>query len=380
MEIRKMKTIGLDMPLLGMGLMRLPGKDGDIDYEHATRMVDAFYNAGVRYFDTAYVYGDGQSERFAKAALTDRYPRDAFYIATKLPLSDDHMARRDEVFAESCSRMGVDYVDFYLLHALNANRWEKVKETGTDVWQRQLKAEGKIRYAGFSFHDSPAALRKILSDQPDWDFVQIQFNYLDWYTDCAQELYDILAERNIPIIVMEPVRGGTLVELGDDVAEILRKADPDASCAEMAMRWVATRPAVNVILSGVSNIDQAEENARLFSPLRPLDDAQEAIVKEAVDTVMARPHVPCTGCNYCKDCPVGIPISHIFRASNTYTRLRQNGWQVDHYFNHVEEERRAPACLNCRACVEQCPQKIDIPAELVKCHELLCRLHEEKAD
>jgi len=378
METRLMKTIGLDMPILGMGLMRLPMKDGEIDQEHAIRMVDTFYNAGVRYFDTAYVYGDGQSERFAKAALTDRYSRDSFYLATKIPPSEDLLSRKEEIFATSCERMGVDYIDFYLLHALNSSRWETAKKFGADKWQRQLKAEGKVKYIGFSFHDSPEALRSILNDQPDWDFVQIQFNYLDWYSDCAEELYNILAERNIPIVVMEPVRGGSLVELGDDVRQILLEADPKASNAEWAMRWVASHPAVNVILSGVSNIEQAEENARLFSPLVPLDDRHEQAIRKVVDTVMSRPHVPCTGCNYCKDCPMGIPIPRIFRAANAYTRLYISDWQTNFYFSQTAEENRATACIGCRACVDQCPQKIDVPTELAKCHDILCQIRDNK--
>ncbi len=373
-----MKTIGLDMPLLGMGLMRLPTKDGQIDHEHAIRMVDTFYNAGVRYFDTAYVYGDGQSERLAKAALTDRYDRESFYIATKLPLGEEQLARKEEIFAESCERMGVDYVDFYLLHALNAARWEAVKASGADKFQRQLKAEGKVKYIGFSFHDSPAALRSILSEQPEWDFVQIQFNYLDWYSDDAEELYNILAERGIPIVVMEPVRGGSLIELGDDVRAMFAEADPKASNAEWAMRWVASHPAVSVILSGVSTIEQAEENARLFSPLVPLTEAQEQTVRAVVDKVMSRPHVPCTACNYCKDCPVGISIPTVFQAANAYTRLNVLGWHADVYLNNTPESRQATACIGCRACADHCPQGIDIPAELTRCHGLLLEARSQK--
>jgi len=208
--------------------------------------------------------------------------------------------------------------------------------------------------------------------------VQIQFNYLDWYSDCAEELYNILAERNIPIVVMEPVRGGSLVELGDDVRQILLEADPKASNAEWAMRWVASHPAVNVILSGVSNIEQAEENARLFSPLVPLDDRHEQAIRKVVDTVMSRPHVPCTGCNYCKDCPMGIPIPRIFRAANAYTRLYISDWQTNFYFSQTAEENRATACIGCRACVDQCPQKIDVPTELAKCHDILCQIRDNK--
>ena len=378
METRSMKKIGLDMPLLGMGLMRLPMKDGEIDLEHGIRMVDAMYSAGVRYFDTAYVYGDGQSERFAKAALTDRYPRDQFCIATKLPLGDEQLARKEEIFAESCSRLGVDYVDFYLLHAMNAKRWEAVKSCGADMFQRRLKEEGKVRYIGFSFHDSPEALRTILADQPDWDFVQIQLNYLDWYRDGADELYGILSEYGIPIIVMEPVRGSHLIELGDDVRKVFTESDPDASNARWAMRWVASLPNVNVILSGVSNIEQAEENAGMFSPLVPVSEEEQQVIKKVVDIIVSRPHVPCTGCNYCKDCPVGIPIPSIFRAANLYTQLDQKDGWLGAYVNQVGAEHQATACLNCQACVEQCPQHIDVPARLAESHELLCRVYNEK--
>jgi len=372
-----MKKLGIDMPLLGMGLMRLPMKDGEIDLEHGIRMVDAMYNAGVRYFDTAYVYGDGQSERFAKAALTDRYPREEFCIATKLPLGDEQLSRKEEIFEESCRRLGVDYVDFYLLHAMGAKRWEKVKEYGADVYQRKLKEEGKVRYIGFSFHDSADALRAILADQPDWDFVQIQLNYLDWYRDDADELYSILSEHNIPIVVMEPVRGSHLIELGDDVRDVFTAVNPDDTNARWAMRWVASLPNVNVILSGVSNIGQAEENAGMFSPLVPLSDKEQEAIKKVVDIIVSRPHVPCTGCNYCKDCPMGIAIPSIFRAANLHTQLDQRDWWLGAYFSEENADRLATACINCQACVEQCPQHIDVPARLAECHELLCSLKDK---
>lgn len=378
METRIMNRLDLDMPLLGMGLMRLPMKDDVIDEEQSIRMVDAFYNAGVRYFDTAYVYGkEGASERFVKAGLTSRYAREDFYLASKMPLFGDTYERRDAIFAESCERMGVDYIDFYLLHALNAERWEKVKATGVDIWQRQLKAEGKIRYCGFSFHDSPEALRKILSDRPDWDFVQIQFNYYDWYNDCAKELYDILSERGIPIVVMEPVRGGGLVELGADVREIFEKAEPGSTNARWAMRWVGSHPAVNVVLSGVSTIEQAEENCRVFAPLVPLSDAEEATVKQVLDTINSRPSIPCTGCKYCSECPMNIPIHAIFNAANAYTQMYNSGLPIWRYFTEIDESRRATACIGCRACVEKCPQHIEIPEQLQSCHELFMRLKAE---
>ncbi|MBE6753999.1 MAG: hypothetical protein E7559_06600, partial [Ruminococcaceae bacterium] len=218
MEIRAMKKLGIDMPLLGMGLMRLPMKDGVVDDELAIPMLDKMYAAGTRYFDTAYVYMNGESEKFAKRALTDRYPRDQFCITSKLPC---HMVKCPEdaerIFSESCQRMGVDYIDFYLLHGINYKGWLSIKESGADVFQRQLKKDGRIRYAGFSFHGSPDDLRSILAEQPDWDFIQLQVNYYDWYAYDAKEIYDIVTGHGIPLIIMEPVRGGGLCDLGDDV-------------------------------------------------------------------------------------------------------------------------------------------------------------------
>lgn len=378
METRQMKKLGIDMPLLGMGLMRLPMKGDVVDDEIAIEMVDRMYKAGVRYFDTAYVYMNGESERFAKRALTDRYPRDSFFITSKLPVEKATDAAAGEaVFNESCRRLGVDYIDFYLLHGINLGGWHKFKENGCAELQRRLKAEGRIRYAGFSFHGSPDDLRGILAEQPDWDFIQLQVNYYDWYTDTAKELYEIVTSRGIPLIIMEPVRGGGLVNLGDDVSEMFRNARPGSTNAGWAMRWIGSQPGVNVVLSGVSTLEQVDENVKVYAPLEKISDEEETVIKKVVETLTARPYIPCTGCRYCGGCPQEVSIPSIFSAANELTRLNDAGKAMWQYFQATGEEHRATACVGCGYCVTQCPQGIDIPSELQRVHKMLTALKGE---
>ncbi len=378
METREMKKLGISMPLLGMGLMRLPMKGDVIDEEQSLQMVKEMYDAGVRYFDTAYVYIGGESEKFAKIALTDRYPRDSFFITSKLPLNMVKTPEDNErIFSESCERMGVDYIDFYLLHGIDYNGWQTAVKMGSDKFQRKLKEDGRIRYAGFSFHGSPDDLRNILKEQPDWDFIQLQINYYDWYTSTAKELYEIVAEREIPCIVMEPVRGSALHELGDDVRKLFTDHDPDASNVEWAMRWVGSRPGINVVLSGVSTIEHVRENVRFYDPLVPMTDEEEGVVQNVVELIKSRPFIPCTGCRYCMPCPMGVGIPRIFSAVNDYTRLYDKGKALWIYYESMPEANRVSSCVECGACVTKCPQHIDIPAELKRCDALLERLHSE---
>ena len=376
--IRAMKKLGIDIPILGMGLMRLPMNGDVVDDAQAIPMVDRLYAAGVRYFDTAYVYMNGESERFAKRALTDRYARDSFCLASKLPGMARDAADAERIFNESCERMGVDYIDFYLLHAMNLEKWHEFCRNGCADFQRKLKADGRIKYAGFSFHGSPDELRTMLEEQPDWDFIQLQLNYYDWYADTARELYEMVAERGIPVIVMEPVRGGGLVELGDDVRAIFAGQNPQYSNAAWAMRWVANLPGVNVILSGVSTPEQTEENVATFTPLAPYTDAEEQTVRRVVECIASRPFIPCTGCNYCSDCPQKVSISYIFSAANNVTRLYDEGKAIWQYFTDISEENRATACIKCGLCAAQCPQRIDIPAELERVHNMLCELRDKQ--
>lgn len=376
MESRIMNRLGIDMPLLGMGLMRLPlNDDGSIDEPQSLEMVDTMYRAGVRYFDTAYIYIGGESERFVKKSLVDRYPRDSFCVASKLPL--DYVKSPDDnsrIFNESISRMGVDYIDFYLLHGINYEAWRHAVDMKSDVFQRSLKEKGLVRHIGFSFHGSPEDLEKILSEQPDWDFIQLQINYYDWYTDTAKRLYEIVSGRGIPVIVMEPVRGGALANVGDDVHGLFAANRPGQTDVSWAMRWIGSLPGVNVVLSGISTLDMAKENVGYYSPLEPVTEDDIKVIEKAVNIIQSRPFIPCTGCKYCSECPQEIDIASIFRASNAYTRLHDKGGALWRYFQFVPEEHRATACIGCRLCVDRCPQSIDIPAELAKCHELLTSL------
>lgn len=377
MEMRKWTKAGIETPLLGMGLMRLPMKDGVVDDELAIPMVDEMYAAGVRYFDTAYVYMNGENERFAKRALTDRYERDSFCITSKLPTDKVNCPEdADRIFAESCERLGVDYIDFYLFHGINGGSWKRCKELGIDNYMQKLRAEGKIRFGGFSFHGSPDDLRMIVNDRDDWDFVQLQINYYDWHNDTAKELYEIVSEKNIPCIVMEPVRGSGLHQMGDDVRAAFEKARPGDSNVKWAMRFVGSLPGINVVLSGVSTIEHVRENVTFYSPLEPLTEQDHETIKKVMDIIGARPFVPCTGCHYCDGCPVDVDIARTFSAYNEYARIYDKGAAKWQYFMSLPEEKRASACIGCRACVAKCPQGIDIPTELAKCHEVLMTLQD----
>lgn len=379
MEKRRWESIGIETPLLGMGLMRVPMKDGAVDDELAFQMVDEMYAAGVRYFDTAYVYMDGENERFARRALTERYPREDFWITSKLPL--EHVKKpedADRIFNESCERLGVDYIDFYLYHALNGQRWKAFKQLGLDGFLAKLKAEGKIRHAGFSFHGSPEDLRFILSDRDDWEFVQLQINYYDWYSDTARELYEIAESFGKPIIVMEPVRGSGLHQLGDDVRAEFEKARPNDSNVKWAMRFVGSLPNVKVVLSGVSAIDHVRENVSFYSPLEPMTESDHDTVRRVMDMILSRPFIPCTGCHYCDGCPMEVDIVRAFAAYNEYAKLYDVGGMLWRYFGDVPEEHRADKCIGCGACAAKCPQSIDIPAQLALCHGKMTALKAER--
>ncbi|MCL2486461.1 MAG: aldo/keto reductase [Oscillospiraceae bacterium] len=374
METRFMRTTGIDMPLLGMGLMRVPlNPDGTGDEEQSLAMVETMYNAGVRYFDTAYVYIGGESERFAKRALTDKYPRDSFYLASKLPLeSVKQEGDMERIFGESCSRMGVDYIDFYLLHGINYEGWELAKKLGADKFQQELKAAGRIKYAGFSFHGSVDCIKKILSEKSDWDFIQLQLNYYDAAADDAMEFYNIVSSYDIPIVVMEPVRGGALARGGDEIESILRAARPDDSPARWAMRWVGSLPKVSVVLSGVSDLPQARENANVYSPLEPITPEEQVTLDKVTAMINSRPFVPCTKCCYCgRPCPAGVYIADVFEAANEITRLGNVGSADWQYNTYLKDGQRADSCIGCGECIPKCPQGIDIPSELARVHVLI---------
>ena len=352
------------MPKLGFGLMRLPEKDGTIDMEHLCSMVDAYMQAGMNYFDTAYVYHGGNSEKVIREALVKRYPRDRFMLATKLPAwcmkdPDD----RDRIFNEQLERCGVDYFDFYLLHSIeDGGNGETYERLDCFNWGLRKKAEGRIRHFGFSFHGSPAYLIKVLDAHPEVEFVQIQLNYADWRNPVVRsgELYEILHSRNIPMIIMEPVKGGTLAALKPELEEMYKAARPSASIASWALRFVGSLPGVMTILSGMSTEEQMKDNISYMKDFEPLSDEERALVFDAAECLRRNSFIPCTGCAYCVDgCPTGIAIPQYFSLFNDIKGGTEQN--AANRFAALTKDHGAPGdCVACEQCQNICPQHIRI--------------------
>ena len=355
-----------EMPKLGFGLMRLPQKDGAIDLNHVCRMVDAYMQAGLNYFDTAYVYHGGNSEKTVKAAITERYPRESFLLATKLPAWEMHVPEdRDRIFREQLDRCGVDYFDFYLLHSVEDGNIDTYNRLDCFRWGVQKKAEGRIRHFGFSFHGSPALLEKVLDEHPEVEFVQIQLNYADWENPvvCSGKLYEILHARGIPMIIMEPVKGGTLASLTPDLEARYRVVRPEASCASWALRFVGSLDGVMTILSGMSADEQMADNLHTFTPFEPLTEQERAVVDQVRAVMLNIPQIGCTACRYCTDgCPMGIAIPDVFRAVNTMDLYHEEFRPKSFYNGLVSsgQSARASACIRCGQCEGVCPQHLPI--------------------
>ena len=355
-----------NMPKLGFGLMRLPEKDGKIDIEHVSRMVDAYMTAGLNYFDTAYVYHGGNSEKAIKEALVRRYPRNQFMLATKLPAwCMKEPSDRDRIFNEQLERCGVDYFDFYLLHSIeDGGNGETYEQLDCFNWGLKKKAEGKIRHFGFSFHGSPAYLIQILDAHPEIEFVQIQLNYADWNNPVVRsgELYEILHSRNIPMIIMEPVKGGTLASLKPELEEMFRSARPSASIASWALRFVGSLPGVMTILSGMSTDEQMADNICTFSRFEPLTEEEKALVEKVKTIMLNVPQIGCTSCRYCTPgCPMNISIPDVFRAVNTMS-LYGDVFRPKAFYGGLigQGYGRASACIACGQCEGVCPQHLPI--------------------
>ena len=353
------------MPRLGFGMMRLPQKDGAIDIDHVCRMVDAYMKAGLNYFDSAYVYHGGHSEEAMKAAIVDRYPRDSFMLATKLPAWEMKTREdRDRIFNEQLARAGVDYFDFYLLHSVEEGHIGTYERLDCFNWAMQKKAEGKITHFGFSFHGSPALLEKVLDDHPEVEFVQIQLNYADWENPVVRsgELYEILEKRGLPVIVMEPVKGGTLANLPPELEGMYKAANPDVSVASWALRFVGSLPAVMTILSGMSTEEQMADNLATFTDFKPLSAGEKNLVSEVRHIMLNVEQIGCTACRYCTDgCPMKISIPDVFRAINT-VRLYNDTGRPKNFYNSLVElgAGRAGDCVQCGQCESVCPQHLPI--------------------
>ena len=364
------------MPKLGFGLMRLPEKNGVIDHEHVCRMVDKYMAAGMNYFDTAYVYHGGKSEVAAREALVKRYPREDFMIATKLPAWEIRKAEDvDRLFNEQLLRAGVDYFDLYLLHSIeDGSNYDTYVKYDCFSWGLKMKAEGKIRHFGFSYHGSPELLDEILDAHPEVEFVQIQYNYLDRTNPVvrSQRIYEILRDRNIPIIVMEPVRGGMLAGMAPEIEAKFKAARPDSSIASWALRFVGSQPGVMTILSGMSTEEQMDDNIATFTGFEPVSDAEVALINEVTEDILSVPQIGCTSCRYCCDgCPMKISIPDVFRTINTLRRYPDDWRSKNFYSGLVQRSGRASACIACGQCERVCPQHLPIIDLMKEASEIL---------
>ena len=343
---------------LGFGCMRLPTRDNAIDYSAAEALIDRAIEAGITYFDTAYFYHNGTSETFLRDALIRRYDRSRFFLADKLPVGICKTPEQaEEIFKLQMDRLKTDYVDFHLQHGLNAQSWETSKRFGIPEFQRELKKQGKIRHIGFSFHDVPEVLPTIL-DENEWDFCQLQINYFDWWQSRAEEIYHMCTERGIPVIVMEPVRGGGLANPVSAV-DVLRAANPNATPASWALRFAATLPDTAVVLSGMSNAEQLEDNIRTFSDLKPLSDGEQSTLRQAFDAMVGQHLIGCTACHYCDGCPQNIEIPRAIEIMNNFSIFR-DARSFSWHYHEIPEGKRPDRCIACRECEEKCPQKLPI--------------------
>ena len=368
METRAMEKLGVKTSLLGFGCMRFPTTaDGKIDETMAEQMLDKAIAAGVNYIDTAYPYHNGESEPFVGRVL-QKYERGSFYLATKLPIwKVEKLEDVDTIVEEQLTRLQTDYIDFYLMHAMNKERWDAMLQMGVVKRLEELKAEGKIRYLGFSFHDTYEAFEEMLCYR-DWDFCQIQLNYMDANEQAGLKGYELTVQKQVPLIIMEPVKGGTLAAFGEDIAEMFHAHDGEASIASFALRWVGSLPNVKVILSGMSTMEQVEDNLRTFGQFRPLNNEESKTIDEVVAILNSRVQNGCTACRYCMPCPFGVDIPGTFRTWNTY-HMYQNYKIVRNRWEQMEESARPKNCVKCGKCEQSCPQKLHIRDDLARAQE-----------
>ena len=368
---------GKDVFKLGFGLMRLPMlADGvTIDIEQTSRMVDLFIEAGGTYFDTAYVYNNGASEIAAREALVKRYPRESFTLCTKLnarmQCHDEESAKQQ--FYTSLERTGAGYFDFYLLHALQAGNYDKYNEYHLWDFVKEQKEKGLIRHFGFSFHDSPEMLDRILTEHPEVDLVQLQINYADWENPkvTSRANYEVARKHGKSITIMEPVRGGALADPIPDVKKIFDEADPKASYASWAIRYAASLDGIITVLSGMSNIAQMEDNLSYMRNFKPLSEDEQEVIRRAQFAMESTDSIKCTGCHYCTDgCPMQIRTPDIFSACNEQivygdqTRVREK------YRRAIDGAGKASECIRCLQCEGVCPQHLPITQLLSKAAEM----------
>lgn len=362
------------MKKLGFGMMRLPLLDREdpksVDMEQVCRMVDTFLERGFTYFDTAYMYHGFQSEIVAREALVKRHPRESFLLASKLPsmfLKEE--GDQERIFAEQLEKCGVDYFDYYLIHNLGTENYAKAERFGSFAFVSELKRQGKVRKMGFSFHDTAEVLDRILTDHPEVDFVQIQLNYLDWESDTIQSrlCHEVCLKHGKQVVVMEPVKGGTLAKIPERVGELLSSIHADWSAPSWAIRFAASCENVFMVLSGMSDMDQLLDNTSYMSEFTTLTEGENAVLKDAARMILEDIAVACTSCRYCVDgCPKKIEIPQYFTL---YNRAKQADAAEmkelkEAYAVLGESYGKASDCIACGQCVRACPQHIRIVAAL----------------
>ena len=360
------------MKKLGFGTMRLPVLDPkdptSIDYEQVKRMADLFLQKGFTYVDTAWMYHNGMSENAVKVAFSDRYPRESFFLADKMPVA--MMKAKEEYpvyFQTQLERCGVDYFDNYLIHNIFQEDIDFVERTDCFGFLRQMKEEGKIRHIGFSFHDGPELLERLLSDHPEVEFVQIQLNYIDWDNGAIQSRanYEVCRKHGVGVVVMEPVKGGSLVRLPREVEDLYRSIHPDMSMASWAVRFAASQEGVDMVLSGMSEMAHMEDNLSYMEDFRPLDAREAEAIRQSIGIINDRILIPCTGCHYCVNhgdgCPMNISIPEYFAICNDLKAFG-GGWAGKAMYRNLRSAGNGqPAdCIGCGQCEYHCPQHIPI--------------------
>lgn len=372
------KYLGEKIPKLGFGLMRLPMLGNEVDIEQMKKMVDLFLEKGFCYFDTAFGYLDGKSEEAAKVALVDRYPRESFLLATKLPAWAGAKTKEEaqRMFEVSLERTGAGYFDYYLLHNLGEKRTHFFDDY--DIWNflGEKKEQGLIRHLGFSFHDKAQLLDEILNEHPEMDFVQLQINYADWEdpTVESRKCYEVARRHGKPVIIMEPVKGGNLANPPEAVQRIFKEIHPEASPSSWAIRYAASLEGVITVLSGMSNLEQMEDNLSYMEKFQPLNSQEQSAVGKARDILASIPTVPCTACAYCmKGCPENISIYGTFQSVNIYNLYQNVDFAKGKYAWYTEKQGfgKASDCIACGQCEEVCPQHIPIREELKRAAEIL---------